>query len=66
MSPQEARALAIAYELQSLLAELAQHQGPGSCAEDAHDRMHDVIGMLEPDPPPETLEVNPESHLPSC
>ena len=57
MSPQEARALAMAHELQALLADLAQQQGPGSCAEDAHFRMHDVIGMLEPDPPPEKIDV---------
>ena len=66
MSPQEARALAIAYELQSLLAELAERQEPESRAEAALHSMDDVIGMLEPDAPPETLDVNPQSLMPSC
>jgi hypothetical protein len=51
MSPQEARALAMAYELSRLLGELTARpeHGRGSCIEDAWDRMEDVIGMLEPD-----------------
>jgi hypothetical protein len=66
MSPQEARALAVAYELQSLPAELAEQQEPGGRAEAALHSMDDVIGMLEPDAPPETLDVHPESLMPSC
>jgi hypothetical protein len=51
MSPPDARALAMAYELSRLLGELTERpeHGPGSCVEDAWDRMEDVIGMLEPD-----------------
>jgi hypothetical protein len=49
MSPAEARALAMAYELSRLLGELTEQHGAGSRVEDAWDRMEDVIGMLEPD-----------------
>lgn len=50
MSPQETRALAMAYELSRLLGELTDRpeHGEGSCVADAWDRMEDVIGMLEP------------------
>ena len=51
---------------ESPLAEQTQEQGSGSRAEDAYERTHDVIGMLEPDALPETLDVNPDNHLPSC
>ena len=50
MSADHARALAMAHELHRLLGELydTPEGGPGSCIEDAWDRMDDVIGMLEP------------------
>jgi hypothetical protein len=50
MSPLEARALAMAYELSRLLGELSNRPAHGrrSCLEAAWDRTEDVIGMLEP------------------
>jgi hypothetical protein len=58
MSPQEARALAMAYELQKLLEELCDlpEHGRGSCVEGACDHMDDVIAMLEPEPPSEEAQ----------
>lgn len=55
MSPQEARALAMANELFQLLGELYDlpMHGPGSCVADAWGRMEDVIAMLEPELPAE-------------
>jgi hypothetical protein len=51
MSPQERRALMMAYELSRLLGELTYRpeHGEGSCVADAWDKLEDVIGMLEPD-----------------
>ena len=51
MSVDHARCRAMAYELHRLLGELFDRpeHGPGSCVEDAWNRMDDVIGMLEPD-----------------
>lgn len=62
MSPQEARALAMAYELHRLLGELCDlpEHGPGSSVADAWDRMDDVIGLLEPvSLPPEYDDEKP-------
>jgi len=51
MSPQVARALAMAYELRKLLEDLYNlpDHGQGSCVEGARDHMDYVIGMLEDD-----------------
>jgi hypothetical protein len=53
MTVEHARALAMAYELHRLLGDLYDRPspdgGPGSCVEDAWNRMDDVIGMLEPE-----------------
>ena len=61
MTPQEARALTMAYELHRLLGELCEQpqNGRGSCTEAAWDSMDSVIEMLEPDPRPESIEVSP-------
>jgi hypothetical protein len=50
MSPDHARALAMAYELRCLLGEVngRPENGAGSAVEDAWNRMEDVIGLLEP------------------
>ena len=61
MSVDHARCLAMAYELHRMLAELNDRpeNGEGSCVEDAWNRMHDVIGMLEPG---EDGELGERSH----
>ena len=53
MTAQEARALAMAYELHTLLGHLFDQSGdgPGSGVERAWDRMDEVISDLEPLPP---------------
>jgi len=58
MSAEHARALEMAYELQRVLEELAEHpdHGPGSCVEQAWNDMVNVVGMLEPDEPDEPDE----------
>jgi hypothetical protein len=51
MSVDHARALSLAYELQTLLGELVYQPefGEGSPVDDALNRMDDVIGMLQPE-----------------
>jgi hypothetical protein len=53
MSADHARCLAMAYELHWLLGKLYDHaeHGPGSCVEEAWDRMDEVIAALEPEEP---------------
>lgn len=62
MTAQEARALAMAYELHALLGQLFDQpdHGPGSGVERAWDRMDEVISDLEPLPlEPEIAAASP-------
>ena len=65
MSPQEARALAMAHELHRLLGELHDRpdNGRGSCVEAAWDAVDTVIAMLEVEPPGVGLDVTPVCRL---
>jgi hypothetical protein len=59
MTAQEARALAIAHELHSLLGEICDRpeHGVGTCVEAAWDRMDEVLWLLDPDAPAEQPTV---------
>jgi hypothetical protein len=65
VSPQEARALAMAHELRQFLVELNKlpEHTEGCCVDEACDYMDDVINMLEPDEPPENIHVTPVTRL---
>jgi hypothetical protein len=53
MTPQEARALAMAHELYALLGEIFDRpeHGVGTCVEAAWDKVDEVIWLLDPDAP---------------
>jgi hypothetical protein len=55
----------MAHELDRFLAELNKRpeHGEGSRIEAARDYLDDVIGMLEPDPVPEKIDVAPGTRL---
>src|SRR5579862_3769260 len=61
LSPDHARALEMACQLHELLEELKDQpgHGPGSCVEDAWERMYDVVVMLEPAEEPAEEECRP-------
>lgn len=65
ISPEEARAYAMAVELQVLLEKLCQlpQNGRGSCLEAAWDGMDEVILMLEPEEPSPGLDYVPICRL---
>ena len=65
MSPQEARALAMAYELHRILGDLHDlpDNGCGSCVEAAWDAVDIVIAMLEVEPLGVGLDVTPVCRL---
>lgn len=65
MSPQEARAYAMACELHRLLGEICEQpqNGRGSCMEAAWDQLDEVLVLLEPEEPAAGLDYIPVCRL---